>query len=363
MNALETIYRECTAAGFGHLGEEAGHSHGGFTLAREDGMALCLLQVVDNDKLEPDVRKFLRAKEMERASSLSYMFSSIWVVFLSCGKGGSDSLKEAEAFFGQSPYAIYWHIDLDTQMLITDPNQPTDIMNLHKAVLGALEVIKVSPSPFVPDAPKPTIDETSEESVFPTKFTSSVPICTIVIAITNILMKILMYLDGYEQHPQVTAIRFGAIFPYLIWNHGEYFRLFTAMFLHFGWTHLFFNLTGLLIFGTRIEAYYGKFSFIFIYLFSGLSASAASLFLTQGISAGASGAIYGIIGAAFIYTRLNKQSMDVISNQVVIIYVVMGLGMSFVVPNIDYFAHIGGLIAGTLAGWLVLKLKQLKNKT
>ena len=187
---------------------------------------------------------------------------------------------------------------------------------------------------------------------------TSIPIFTLILVTINIAVLALMYLQGYAHSPHAVALRFGAIVPSLIWEAGEYYRLFTAMFIHFGWQHLLFNVTGLLIFGTRIEQYYGKCAFLAIYLASGLIASIASLLFTRGFAAGASGAVYGLVGAAFIYIRYLRRPMDMINSQVITIYIIMGLGMGFIMPNIDYFGHIGGLVAGVLVGLLILKISR-----
>ena len=398
MEFLENLYRQCIAYGFGALSQEALFSAeaGGFTLAKEENTTLCLVQVADLNRLSSDVLLFLRTKELERAAALNPMYSSIWVVFLTieAGTTGASSLnamESAEAYYGQSPYAIYWHVDTRTGKITVCADQPNEVMGLKMAVNASFEDMLMSsaatpphdpssqaqpslykPSPQGQPSPRepspqgqssshepssqiqpPSHEPPSHEA--PTLKASSA-IITTVIATVNIIVMLLMYVSGFDAAPVPVAVSFGAIVPSLIWGAGEYYRLFTAMFIHFGWMHLFFNVAGIFIFGTRIEQYYGKGAFMAIYFFSGLIASVTSLLFTQGISAGASGAVYGLLGAAFIYTRCTKRSMDIISNQVILVYIVMGIGMGFIVPGIDYFGHIGGLFSGMLIGYIALRV-------
>lgn len=338
---IEELYFQCMARGFNPLGPEASGAGAGFTLAKEEGTTLCLLQVVDHRRLEYGVYPYLKGQELARADGLKSMYGSVWVVFLQIG--GTPDFDKAEAYFGQSPYVVYWHVDPQTGDFSVPQDQPDDVMGLKSAIIDSV----VSP-------PQKTgcSDEPAEEIEPEPQF----PLFTTILAIANIIVMAMMYLQGYAAAPLIVAARFGAIIPHLIWGAGEYYRLFTAMFVHFGWMHLFFNVAGMMIFGARVEKYYGKAFFLAIYFISGLTASAASLLLTRGFSAGASGAVYGLIGAAFIYTKLTKRSMDVISNQIVLVYIIMGLGMGFVMPGIDYFGHIGGLAAGILVGLMAVKL-------
>lgn len=354
MSFLDNLYQQSKFLGFSPLGQETSATDAaGFTLAKEDGTSLCLMQTIDLSRIDKDVLQFLQAKEIERASALTSMYSSICVVFLTIGdkETGTPDLSKADGYFGQSPYAIYWHVNCDTGDIFIHEDQPSDVMGLKSAILASFGSEKNVGKEFLDalaklPAPEPVVAK---------------PVCTIIIAVTNILMMALMYLQGFAQAPVLVAVSFGAIVPDLIWDAGQYYRLFTAVFIHFGWAHLFFNVTGMLIFGTRVERYYGSLAFFTIYFVSGLVASVSSLVLTQGISAGASGAVYGLLGAAFAYTKV-KGSMDLINNQVILIYIVMGLGMSFIMPNIDYFGHIGGLVAGIFVGFGVLKLTETGRK-
>ena len=357
MSFLENLYKQCIDLGFGALAQAPMTGAAGFTLAKEENTSLCLLQVMDLTRINDEVSLFLQKQELDRASSLNPLYSSIWVVFLTIGNT-SPNMDRAEGYFGQSPYAVYWHIDVAAKDILVHMDQPDNVMNLRDAIRAAFleegyaeEEASADGTMAGPSVTEPSTNPSSDHFPVP----SSAPVCTFILVAANIIVMILMYMAGYATMPLAVAARFGAIVPHLILESGEYYRLVTAMFVHFGWMHLFFNVAGILIFGTRIERYYGRVAFLSIYFISGLSASVASLILTRGFSAGASGAVYGLLGAAFVYTKL-KNPMDLINKHVVLVYIIMGISVGFTMANIDNFGHLGGLIAGLLIGFVAIKL-------
>ena len=126
---------------------------------------------------------------------------------------------------------------------------------------------------------------------------------------------------------------------------GQYYRLLTAMFLHFGIIHIALNMYCLLTLGPFVEAAVGRLRFTALYLLSGLAGSALSYLLgpQQQLAAGASGAVFGLFAAFFVLQR--RRGADVTSISVTI---VLNLLFSFSVPNIDWRGHVGGLVGGAL---------------
>jgi len=135
---------------------------------------------------------------------------------------------------------------------------------------------------------------------------------------------------------------------------GQIYRLFTAMFLHADIIHLFSNMLALLIFGTSVENNFYKYQFLLIYFVSGFLGNIFSLFLLpyDSISLGASGAIFGLIGAVFVFFAREDKSFIVFG----LIYLVFFIFMSLA-PGINLWAHLFGLLGGLILGYL------FKNKT
>ncbi len=133
---------------------------------------------------------------------------------------------------------------------------------------------------------------------------------------------------------------------------GEYWRLFTATLLHGGILHLLFNLYALFALGPLLEAYVGPLRFLAIYMVAGLYGSLASYAFADSISVGASGAIFGIVGATTVYffryrDNFGAQARAVLQNMVVIVVINLVFGLS--AGNIDNWGHMGGLAGGALA--------------
>ena len=247
----------------------------------------------------------------------------------------SSWVYPTEAYTGQKAYTIFLHVDIATGEITTAPNQPKNIFGINKLIKKALDG----------DVNKPVIIE------------QKIPIFTIGLIAINTIVLILMYIEGYPHDPWV-PLRFGAIMPRLVFA-GQWYRLFTAMFIHFGIIHFFANITALLIFGTRIERYFGKIKFLTVYILTGLTGSLASLFLTQGYAAGASGAIYGLIGMMFLYTRLTGRAIAGLNWYIMFIFIILGIAMGYIMPNIDNFAHMGGLLSGAVFGIVIAKVRIL----
>jgi len=168
------------------------------------------------------------------------------------------------------------------------------------------------------------------------------------------LVWIVMELFGSSQDSRV-LISFGANYGWLVLE-GQTWRFFTSMFLHIGIGHLITNAIGLIILGLEMERLYGPDRYIIIYILAGLFGSFLS-FAVRGpnvLSAGASGAIFGIIGMNLIFFLLNRHILGEFGHHRIIltsIIIVYYLYSGFRTPGIDNFAHLGGLFAGFILGY------------
>lgn len=180
------------------------------------------------------------------------------------------------------------------------------------------------------------------------------PYVTYGLIIINIVIFALMNILGNGSEDNSTLIKFGAIVPDLI-KSGEYYRLITSAFLHIGIAHLVANMYSLYILGPNIEYFYGKGKFISIYLYSAVLGSLFTL-IFQGsntISAGASGAIFGLLGS-LLYFGYNYRGY--LGNQIIVQIlpvVIINLFISFALPGISASAHIGGLIGGVASSFML----------
>ncbi len=143
---------------------------------------------------------------------------------------------------------------------------------------------------------------------------------------------------------------------YKIINDLEIWRLFTSMFLHGDALHLFSNMVSLLLFGAYVELSYSKYQFLILYFVSGLIGSFFSMLLLplNVISLGASGAIFGLIGAAFSILIVQRDTPLIFLGLIYVFYFVF----SSFSPEINYFAHIFGLLGGLVMGYLFKRGKK-----
>ena len=193
-------------------------------------------------------------------------------------------------------------------------------------------------------------------------FDKKKPIITYAIMAICVIVFALMYILGNGSLDNITLLRFGANLDVLTKN-GEYFRLITCAFLHIGVVHLIFNMYALYIIGPQVESFFGKIKYLSIYLISAVSASILSLaFNTNTISAGASGAIFGLLGALLYFGYHYRVYLGNAVRSQIIPIIIINLLFGFTMTGIDNAAHIGGLIGGVLAS-MALGVPEKSNKT
>lgn len=169
------------------------------------------------------------------------------------------------------------------------------------------------------------------------------------LTLTELLIGLNVFMYILTQIIDITVgsglLRLGAKVNALI-GLGEFWRLLTAMFLHADLMHLIFNMMALYILGRDIERFFGKSKFLAIYFVSGLIGSAASFAFVDSVSVGASGAIFGLMGANLYLYKLNPLVYKRIYGSDLLILIGVNLVLGFIRPNIDMAGHIGGLIGG-----------------
>ena len=191
------------------------------------------------------------------------------------------------------------------------------------------------------------------------------PLCTIAIAAANVLIFLGLYFMGMTED-SAFMMEHGAMYvPYLM-NGEQYYTLITSMFLHFGFSHLMNNMVMLLVIGYSLEPEIGKIRFLLIYLGSGLMGNLVSAWfdVSQGsyaVSAGASGAIFGIVGALLYVAIRNHGRVGEISTRGLVLMAGLSLYYGFTAQGVDNAAHIGGLVSGFLLAVLTYWKRKPKH--
>lgn len=195
-------------------------------------------------------------------------------------------------------------------------------------------------------------------------FSEKTPYITYGLIGINVIVFILMYILGSGSEDIRTLINFGALTKVFV-EYGDYYRLITSAFLHVGFLHLLCNMYALYILGKDIESFFGKVKFIFIYLISALVGSFVSLIFMDeyAVSAGASGAIFGLMGALLYFGYNYRVTLNNSINRQILPVIFINLLFGFISPGIDNYAHLGGLLGGYLASTAVgVKYKSSKSE-
>ena len=173
-------------------------------------------------------------------------------------------------------------------------------------------------------------------------FKPKTPVVTYVLMILNVLIFVIGILFNIHENIIHT---FADYRPSIL--SGEYYRLFTSMFVHGDIFHIGFNMYALYILGSQAESFFGKGKFALIYLLSGLSSSLLSMLLNQeSFCFGASGAVFGIMGALLYFGYNFRVYLGNTLVREILPVILINLLFGFMYPGIDNYGHIGGLIGG-----------------
>lgn len=184
---------------------------------------------------------------------------------------------------------------------------------------------------------------------------------TMLFLVINILMVfVTLFLGGFDIN---TLVELGALYPPFVTEFGDYYRLITTAFLHGSILHALFNAIALFYLGGHLERLIGSIRYVIIYLLSALGSSIAVVLLNpNSVTIGASGAIYGIIGALLLLTFTRKewfvsQAIRSIRNLMII-----NIAFTFLVPSISIEGHLGGLLIGFIIIQLITPQEPMIHK-
>ncbi len=175
-------------------------------------------------------------------------------------------------------------------------------------------------------------------------FSPKKPVVTYILIVLNLMVFLYGVLHGNDELINMFGNNYELV------QNGEFYRLFTCMFVHADILHILFNMIALYSIGPVVERYYGKSKFLLIYLVSGLLGSIFSgVFMTaDSISIGASGAIFGLLGSICYFTYYYRATLQGILRGSIMPVIIINLVIGFLSTSIDLSAHIGGLIGGIL---------------
>lgn len=259
----------------------------------------------------------------------------------------------------------FWIVDTNSLQLIIYENQDDKFLSLKEQIEDILKEVKTSniedeqielsqnyPNYVSAKSTKSIISQ------YMTKWNTTIIIANILIYIT---ISIMSMWKGNEN-----LVRSGALYwPAIIYS-SEFYRLLTYMFLHSNISHLLNNMLVLFFIGDNLERAAGKWRFLLMYFGSGFIAGIVSMSYNMYnklnvISIGASGAIFGVVGAMVNIVIRNKGRLENISTRQMVLFVVFSLYGGLTSQGIDNAAHIGGLISGFLIAAIIYRAPKKKN--
>lgn len=176
------------------------------------------------------------------------------------------------------------------------------------------------------------------------------PLTTVALIITNIFIFFLMEVTTGSTLDTNVLLPWGAASTDLV-AKGQFWRLFSAMFLHSGMTHLANNMLLLFVLGSNLEPVFGTWRFLCVYLLGGLAGNVAAYYWYTGrgehvVFIGASGAVFSVMGAVILVVLLCRGQIRELSLQQMLVMLAFSLYFGFASAGVSNVAHVGGLLAG-----------------
>lgn len=202
------------------------------------------------------------------------------------------------------------------------------------------------------------MDEFRSDSMEKTKV-QKIAYINIGIMIINVIVFLWVEWGGSSESA-LWMVKHGAVFiPYIIEN-GEYYRLFTAMFLHFGVEHLIHNMLILFIVGGNLERALERIKYLLFYLLCGVGSNLVSMLFHMNkdemiVSAGASGAIFGVVGGLLWAVIRNKGHLEELNTKQIAFMMLVSLYLGFLEQGVDNTAHVSGAVIGFVLSILLYR--------
>ncbi len=315
--------------------------------------------ILSKEQYEGILRQIHRAYE-NRGYHQIRMLSMLFVL-------DSSDVKE----FCLYEYAVHWIVDVHSKRLVLYENQGNLFESLRyqieSIVVGEIKPINVEYSSLE----RPRVPFRRDK--FSLRYISNrykelsyrYPVLTISIVIINVLIFLAMEFTGQTEVEDL--FNWGGTSALTIIEELQIWRLFTAMFLHAGFEHIFGNMIILVLMGERLERVVGGLRYVILYLISGVIANIASALTNyysgeNPVGVGASGAIFGIVGAVmYIVIRYGERGLGITTKRL-LIFIGLSLYSGFQSMDVDNTAHIVGFISGAIIMLLIDKLFMKKKR-
>lgn len=308
-----------------------------------DGDAYAIL-MVDCDKMpNMDVLQYENFLRTARSTLYEYEFDNIHLLGVLC-TSNPESVKELVAGFGE-----HWVVDMVQRRLLIYENQVLTYLDAKEAIEKALLFENEDMANEVERYQR-------HRQLLKNNW------CSYMLVAINLIVFFVLSVFGDTENADFMA-KYGALNTADI-NHGFwYYQIITSIFLHFGVAHLMNNMFSLLIYGNYVEKHMNKFQYLFIYLGAGIIGSIVSavyyysFHITNTVCAGASGAIFGLLGAMLWLVIIHKGELDGLGWRQLLFLVFLSIYIGLADSSVGNAAHIGGFVGGILLSMIVLRNK------
>ncbi|SDB01772.1 rhomboid family intramembrane serine protease [Eubacterium oxidoreducens] len=240
-----------------------------------------------------------------------------------------------------------WMIDTAAKQLMIYENQPADFYGLN-AILEQLLI-----------GEKEEKTASVNRSNMRQRINRRIGYCNLALIVSNIIIFAMLSVIGDTTDANF-MVEHGAMYAPFITAGKEWYRIFTSMFLHFGFEHLLNNMIILACIGNYLERTMGHVRYLILYFIAGMIGNMGSLYVSiydqdLAVSAGASGAIFGVIGGLLWVVICHKGRLENLSTKGLLIMIILSLYFGFTSSGVDNVAHVAGLIGGFVCAMILYR--------
>lgn len=353
-----------TRKDFTPLRDEAGNITAGdivSILTKQSFGSLVILELIDADRLPAENISAMLEDNAKRIDGINAAQCYVFEVFIFDGEPDAEKLRiidEGQLHRTMSKkYIKCISVNLGDKELVRYFKAPVSDFGISGTIIERLEG-KAGPVPYQGQLEDIVRKREEERRI---EYRAEKPLLTYALISINIIVYGLLYLYSMQSgksYNQLLSI-FGSKINSNIIN-GEYWRFITPILLHANLVHLLINCYSLYAVGVAVEKIFGHARFLVIYLFAGLLGNIFSFMFSINPAVGASGAIFGLMGALLYFGLERPALFKAYFGYSVVATIVINLFYGFSNAGIDNFAHMGGLLGGFLAAGTVKISKQRK---
>lgn len=300
---------------------------------------LAVQSVNDDIPLRQEMVRRMAVQMQQKSAEVNCTQTICLYLCIGDDAAGTPTLLENTERMG-TLHHIAWYFDLQTMQIHPAADSPKKLLGLEKDLRMAAKGAALP-----------------QEDLFQVSVIQK-PIVTWGIWSICVILLCVGMLEGTQE----TLLTMYCISRSAVWDAGEYYRLLTSMFFHAGWMHLAANSVYLLYFGMRSEMLLGHARFLILYLLSGLGGSLCSLIFSGHPAVGASGAIFGLLGAMLLVTKQKGARYSGMNYATMLLLAISALGMGLLDVGVDNWAHFGGFLTGLVLMWCMMYVPRLTQR-